>query len=46
MALVYMLVFFAVLVGVYYFVCLMQNLGAERVEMAKRNSHQGIKINS
>lgn len=45
MTLIYILVFFAVLVGVYYFVRLMQNIGAERVEMAKRNSDEYVFAN-
>lgn len=45
MVLIYILVFSAVFVGVYYFVRLMQNIGAERVEKAKRNSDEYVFAN-
>ena len=45
MVLICILVFGAVFVGVYYSVRLMQNIGAERVEIAKRNSDEYIFAN-
>ena len=45
MTVICILVFIAVFVGVFYFVRLMQNMGDERVEMAKRNSDECVFAN-